>query len=67
MAVGKHVTLAIELEKDILAGKYGWEGGLPSVSELAQTKNMSVNTVKNSLSLLEGKGLIEKKRNRILC
>jgi DNA-binding GntR family transcriptional regulator len=61
MAVGKHLTLATELEKDILAGKYGWEGGLPSASELAQTHNMSVNTVKNSLSLLEGKGLIEKR------
>ncbi len=61
MALGKHVALAIELEKDILAGKYGWEGGLPSTSELAQRWNMSINTVKNSLSLLEGKNLIEKR------
>jgi DNA-binding GntR family transcriptional regulator len=61
MAIGKHVALAIELEKDILAGKYGWEGGLPSTSELAQRWNMSINTVKNSLSLLEGKNLIEKR------
>ncbi len=61
MATGKHANLAIELERDILAGKYGWEGGLPSASELAQTWNMSINTVKNALSLLEGKDLIEKR------
>ena len=61
MVVGKHTTLAIELEKDILGGKYGWEGGLPSASELAQKWNMSINTVKNSLSVLEGKDLIEKR------
>lgn len=61
MVIGKHTTLAIELEKDILEGKYGWEGGLPSASELAQKWNMSINTVKNSLSVLEGKDLIEKR------
>jgi DNA-binding GntR family transcriptional regulator len=61
MPVTKHTTLATELEKDILSGKYGWEGGLPSASELAQTWNMSINTVKNALSLLEGKNLIEKR------
>lgn len=61
MATGKHTNLAIELEKDILAGRYGWEGGLPGASELAQTWNMSINTVKNALSLLEGKNLIEKR------
>jgi DNA-binding GntR family transcriptional regulator len=61
MAAGKHITLANELERDILAGKYGWEGGLPSASELAQVQNISVNTVKASLALLEGKGLIEKR------
>ena len=61
MATGKHTNLAIDLERDILAGKYGWEGGLPSASELAQTWNMSINTVKSALALLEGKDLIEKR------
>jgi DNA-binding GntR family transcriptional regulator len=61
MATGKHIALAIDLEKDILAGKYGWEGGLPSASDLAQKWNMSINTVKSSLALLEGKDLIEKR------
>jgi DNA-binding GntR family transcriptional regulator len=61
MPVSKHTTLATELEKDILSGKYGWEGGLPTTSELAQTWNMSINTVKNALALLEGKDLIEKR------
>jgi DNA-binding GntR family transcriptional regulator len=61
MAEGKHVTLATELEKDISAGKYGWEGGLPSAGELAQKWNVSINTVKNALALLEGRGTIEKR------
>jgi DNA-binding GntR family transcriptional regulator len=61
MAVGKHVGLATELEKDVLSGMYGWEGGLPSASELSQKWNMSLSTVKAALSLLEGKNLIEKR------
>ena len=61
MATGKHVALATELERNILAGMYGWEGGLPSTGELAQKWNMSINTVKNALSLLEGKNIIEKR------
>lgn len=61
MVVGKHIALANELEKDILTGKYGWEGGLPSTGELAQNHNMSINTVKSALALLEGKDLIEKR------
>ena len=61
MAVGKHVGLATELEKDILSGQYGWEGGLPSASELAQKWNMSMQTVKSALATLEGKNLIEKR------
>ena len=61
MAKGKHTTLAEELEKDILSGKYGSEGGLPSTIEIAKKWGMSVNTVKNSLALLEGKNLIEKR------
>jgi GntR family transcriptional regulator len=61
MAAGKHTTLAAELEKNILSGKYGTEGGLPSASELAQKWDMSVNTVKAALALLEGKNLVEKR------
>jgi DNA-binding GntR family transcriptional regulator len=61
MVTEKYATLATELEKDILTGKYGWEGGLPTTSDLAQTCNMSINTIKNALALLEGKGLIEKR------
>jgi DNA-binding GntR family transcriptional regulator len=61
MTVSKHAALAAELEKDILSGKYGWEGGLPTTSELAQQCNMSVNTVKIALTVLETKDLIEKR------
>lgn len=61
MAVGKHVTLAAELEREILSGKYGREGGLPSISELAQNWSMSINTVKSAMALLEGKNLVEKR------
>jgi DNA-binding GntR family transcriptional regulator len=61
MAAEKFTALAIELEKDILTGKYGWEGGLPTVSELAQKWNMSINTIRNALSILDGKGLVEKR------
>ena len=61
MAVSKHAALAAELEKDILSGKYGWEGGLPTTSELAQQWNMSINTVKIALTVLETKDLIERR------
>lgn len=61
MAVGKHIALANDLEQEILKGTYGWEGGLPSANELAQRRNMSINTVKNALAILEGKDLIEKR------
>jgi len=61
MAEGKHITLANNLEQNILSGKYGQEGGLPSASELAQEWHISVNTVKNALAVLEGKGLIAKR------
>src|SRR4029077_3331204 len=61
MAAGKHLGLANELEREILSGKYGWEGGLPSASDLAQTWNLSLNTVKSALAVLEGKSLVEKR------
>ena len=61
MAASKQTALANELEKEINAGAFGWEGGLPSLQELAQRQNMSVNTVKAALALLEGRGIIEKR------
>jgi DNA-binding GntR family transcriptional regulator len=61
MTVSKHSALAAELEKEIFSGRYGWEGGLPSVSDLAQKWNMSINTVKAALAVLEGKDIIEKR------
>lgn len=61
MTVSKHAALSAELEKDILSGKYGWEGGLPTTGELAQQWNMSVNTVKIALTVLETKNLIERR------
>lgn len=61
MAEQKYGPLAAELEKEIQSGKFGWEGGLPTVSDLAEKHNMSVNTIRQALSILEGKGLIEKK------
>ncbi|WP_069806300.1 GntR family transcriptional regulator [Thermogemmatispora onikobensis] len=59
--IEKRLAIATEIEKEILAGKYGWEGGLPAASELAQKREVSLNTIKNALALLEGKGLIEKR------
>jgi DNA-binding GntR family transcriptional regulator len=59
--IEKRLSIATEIEKEILSGKYGWEGGLPAASELAQKREVSINTIKNALALLEGKGLIEKR------
>lgn len=61
MAEGKHIALANSIEKDITSGKFGKEGGLPAVSEIAQEHRLSINTVKNALAVLEGKGLIVKR------
>jgi DNA-binding GntR family transcriptional regulator len=61
MAEQKYGTLATELEKDIQSGRYGWEGGLPTVSELAEKWNMSINTIRQALTILESKGLIEQR------
>jgi DNA-binding GntR family transcriptional regulator len=57
----KQTMLANELEREIMAGAYGWEGGLPNLADIAQRWNMSINTVKASLAGLEGKGVIEKR------
>lgn len=61
MAVRKNVELANQLRKDILAGKYGPEGGLPGPSELAKKHSIARNTVNSALALLEGEKLIIKR------
>jgi len=58
MVAVKHAALANELRKEILSGRYGSEGGLPVVSEIARNHSMAINTVKVALSRLEGEGLI---------
>ncbi|GAC1660911.1 MAG: hypothetical protein PVS3B3_31210 [Ktedonobacteraceae bacterium] len=61
MKTEKYVSLADVLRKDILAGKYGSEGGLPIASELAKQYKMALNTAKRALSLLEDEGIIQKR------
>jgi DNA-binding GntR family transcriptional regulator len=58
MAVKKHIALANEIRKDILAGKYGTEGGLPGLDELARRSGLARNTVRSALIVLEGERLI---------
>lgn len=58
MVAAKYVTLAAELRKEVLAGRYGPEGGLPTAREIAANHSMAINTVKVALSRLEGEGLI---------
>lgn len=59
-----YIQLANDLRRDILAGKYGTEGGLPGVEELARRSKLSINTVYRSLTLLLGEKLIvERDRN----
>lgn len=57
----KNVELANLLRKDILAGKYGTEGGLPGANELARRSGYARNTVNSALALLEGEKLIIKR------
>lgn len=61
MAVAKYVALADELRKEILSGRYGTEGGLPSVKDIAEKSDFAINTVKNALSHLLGEGIIVKR------
>lgn len=61
MAVGKYVGLADELRKNILSGRYGMEGGLPSAKDIAVERKLAINTVKTALTRLEGEGLIVKR------
>jgi len=60
----KHIALANEIRKDILAGKYGTEGGLPGLDELSRRSGLARNTVRSALLLLEGeKVIVERDRN----
>lgn len=61
MVAGKYVGLADELRKNILSGRYGTEGGLPSAKDIATEYRLAINTVKAALSRLEGEGLIVKR------
>jgi len=60
----KYTALANDLRRDILAGKYGTEGGLPGLEELVRRSGLARNTVKSALSTLEAEKLIiERDRN----
>lgn len=54
----KRDIVANKLRKDILAGKYGREGGIPDEGELAKISNCARGTVVAALTLLEGEGLV---------
>lgn len=54
----KRDIVANKLRKDILAGKYGTEGGIPDEGELAKINNCARGTVTAALTLLEGEGLV---------
>jgi GntR family transcriptional regulator len=60
----RYITLANEIRKDIVSGKYGTEGGLPTIEELVERSSLSRATVYKSLAILEAEGLIiSKNRN----
>jgi len=60
----KHIILANEIRKDILAGRYGMEGGLPGLDELTRRSGLARNTVRSALLILEGeKVIVERDRN----
>lgn len=56
--VKKRDIVANKLRKDILAGRYGIEGGIPDEGGLAKIHNCARGTVTAALSLLEGEGLL---------
>jgi DNA-binding GntR family transcriptional regulator len=53
-----YVQYADELRKEILSGRYGWEGGLPGISELTRRSGLKANTIYRSLAILMGEHLI---------
>lgn len=61
MAVGKYTTVANAIRKDIMAGRYGIEGGLPATPDLMQAFGVALSTVKQALGKLEGEGIIRKR------
>ena len=56
----KYLVLMEQLTADIENGVYEDGEKLPAENELAKTSNISRQTVRQALSLLERKGLIEK-------
>lgn len=58
----KYLILMEQLREAIESGVYGVGEKLPTENELAKTMNMSRQTVRQALSLLENKGLIEKRQ-----
>jgi DNA-binding GntR family transcriptional regulator len=63
MVATKHTEIANLLRKEILSGRYGTEGGLPSFSELAKRYGIATNTVTNALVSLTAQGILEKRGN----
>lgn len=61
MTARKTPDIANRVRKDILAGRYGSEGGLPETRELAQRYEVAINTMVAALANLEGQRLIEKR------
>lgn len=59
--VGKlpqYIDFANEMRKDIVSGRYGFEGGLPGIEELGRRSKLAHNTIYRSLTLLVGEKLI---------
>lgn len=61
MTVPQYQQFASDLRRDILSGRYGWEGGLPGIQELIKRSGLAANTIYRALSLLVGERLIEQR------
>ncbi len=59
--VPQYQQFASDLRRDILSGRYGWEGGLPGIQELVKRSGLAANTIYRALSLLVGERLIEQR------
>lgn len=64
MAQPKYIGLTNELRKEVLSGRYGPEGGLPSVRDLAQRFSVATNTVQSAMHILESEGLIIRREKK---
>ena len=60
MAPEKYVRIVDELRRNIFAGLYGPQGGLPTAQAIATNYNVTVNTAGKALSYLEGEKLVVK-------